>query len=61
MSEPTMADVLADLNRAKCAFQLRAVQAVLGCPAQTIDARSGQTVGLDPKGESVTPTGMRHD
>ncbi len=46
------AEILRDLLSAKVAFQLRTLEMILGFPAQGIDARSGETERLDPKGES---------
>lgn len=45
-----------DLTRAEADKICRVVQAMV-LPAQGIDARSGQTEGLDPKGESPVPEG----
>lgn len=59
MTEPTLTEVLADLNRAKIAFQLRAIQTAIGFPAQAIEARRVETERLGRNDESAVPQGIR--
>jgi hypothetical protein len=50
-------DILRDLARAKVAFQLRAIEAVIRDDAIAIEARqrTDPEEGLDPKGKSAGP------